>query len=138
MTFKQWMETVKDATTVNIASPNPGSVMGQQKSMVGGVNVAPSPDAMSPAKEESEPSEEDWQFYNTTINQGQIRKYLDYLTGALQGRPMTLYKKGFIVQEVLQSLGLSIQQAARVMQNIKRAEMKKSQETEKPHSVMNI
>jgi hypothetical protein len=68
-----------------------------------------------------EPTAEDYNFYHTHLS-GKIKIYLTWLTELLekQGQKLNLIRKGFIVQEVMDSLGLNPQQVTRLSTNIKK------------------
>ena len=74
--------------------------------------------------EKMDPDEMDWEFYKTKI-QGKAKTYLNWFVEELEGKNMSLVKKGFIVQEVMDALGMNISQLVRVTSNIKRALQKK-------------
>ena len=71
--------------------------------------------------EPEQPSPEDFKFYETQLA-GKVKMYMQKLLPELEkvhGK-YTLIRKGFIVQEVLDALGLEVGQVSRVTSNIKR------------------
>jgi|GEM_PF-4661010 len=71
------------------------------------------------------PDDSDWEFYKTRI-QGRVRQYLTWLTDALRDQPNNLVRKGFILQEIMDALGVTPQQAMTITSNIKHALQKKN------------
>jgi hypothetical protein len=76
------------------------------------------------SNEKTEPDARDWEFYHTKI-QGRAKTYLKWFVDEVEGQQLSLVKKGFIVQDVMDALGLNISQLVRVTSNIKRALQKK-------------
>lgn len=72
-----------------------------------------------------EPDPTDWEFYHTKI-QGKAKQYLNWFVNEIEGKNLSLVRKGFIIQEVMNALGLNISQLVRVTSNIKRAFQKKN------------
>lgn len=72
--------------------------------------------------EDDSPTEEDMNFYKTKLY-GNLRRYLTWLVNEIQksGGKLNLVRKGFIVQEVMDALGLTPSQVTRLSSNIKRA-----------------
>ncbi len=74
---------------------------------------------------EEEPNQEDYNFYQTTV-QGPIKRYLAWLVEELEtsGQKLNMIRKGFIIQEVMDALGLTPAQVTRLSNNIKRGMVK--------------
>ncbi len=65
------------------------------------------------------PTEEDKAFYQTKIS-SKLNRVLGWMTTALGAQSLTLVKKGFILERIIQALGFnSPQQAMRIVTNIK-------------------
>lgn len=73
-----------------------------------------------------EPNDQDWEFYKQKV-QGRALVYLNWLIDELKNKQgLSLIRKGFIVQEIMDALGLNAQQVVKITSNIKRAMMKRN------------
>jgi hypothetical protein len=72
-----------------------------------------------------EPAPDDWEFYTQKV-QGKAAAYLKWFTEEIRGKKLSPYKKGFVIQEVMDALGLDIAQVVKITTNIKRAMQKKN------------
>jgi hypothetical protein len=77
--------------------------------------------ATATAGQSEQPTADDFNFYQTQLS-GKVRRYLQTLVTELErtNGKMSLVKKGFIMQEVMDSLGLDAGQVTRLSNNIKR------------------
>jgi hypothetical protein len=80
--------------------------------------------AVTNTQQNDEPDENDWDFYRSRI-QGRAKRYLSWLVDEVSQKNLTLAKKGFILQEVMDALGMNISEVVRVITNIKRSMAKK-------------
>lgn len=87
--------------------------------------------------EEETPTEEDWHYYKTRI-QGRAAFLLNRFTGEVSKKPLTLVRKGFIVQEVLDALKMDISQFVRIMGNIKKSIYQHQRDANQPASVPSV
>lgn len=76
------------------------------------------------AMDNTEPTDDDWQYYHTKI-QGRAKTYLKWFVEEIENKDYPLIRKGFIVQEVMNALGLNMPQFVRIMSNIKRSIQKR-------------
>lgn len=90
--------------------------------------------ALPVTSEEETPTEEDWHYYKTRI-QGRAAFLLNRFTDEVSKKPLTLVRKGFIVQEVLDALKMDITQFVRVMGNIKKSIYQHQRDASQPASV---
>lgn len=93
--------------------------------------------ALPVTNEEETPTEEDWHYYTTKI-QGRAAFLLNRFTDEVSKKPLTLVRKGFIVQEVLDALKMDVSQFVRVMGNIKKSIYQHQRNATKPTSVPSV
>jgi hypothetical protein len=80
--------------------------------------------AVTTPEQQSEPDARDWEFYHTKI-QGRAKQYLGWFVDEVSHKQLNLVRKGFILQEVMDALGMDVAQVVKVISNIKRALAKK-------------
>jgi len=83
-------------------------------------------DPITADEEPMDPSDEDFSYYHTKI-QGNAKKYLQWFLDEIEGKKLSLVRKGFIVQEVMNALDMNIGQYVRITSNIKHAMQKRGQ-----------
>lgn len=71
-----------------------------------------------PIEGNDEPTEDDWKFYDQQIF-GRLGRLLTMLTKEIENKKLTNPRKGFIVQEVMDALGLDVPMVARITSKIK-------------------
>ncbi len=87
--------------------------------------------------EPAEPEDEDWAFYDQKIH-GRAGVYLKWLIGELENKKLSPYKKGFIVQGIMDALGMDIPQVVRITNNIKRAFQKRDRMAQQTQSQQQV
>lgn len=81
--------------------------------------------ATTPTAGQSEvPTEADYNYYSTQLS-GNLKRYLQWLVTELEksSGKLTLVRKGFVMQEVMDALGLNPAQVTRLSNNIKKGFM---------------
>ena len=82
--------------------------------------------AVTTPAQQAEPDDKDWEFYRSKI-QGRAKQYLSWFVDEVSQKQLNLVRKGFILQEVMDALGMTPAEVVRVVSNIKRALAKKQQ-----------
>jgi hypothetical protein len=76
--------------------------------------------ALPVTAEDENPNDEDWYYYKSKI-QGRAGNLLNWFVDEVGKKKLTLVRKGFIVQEVLDALDMNVSQLVRVIGNIKKS-----------------
>ena len=87
--------------------------------------------AITTPEQHADPDDRDWEFYHTKI-QGRAKQYLSWFVDEVSKKQLNLVRKGFILQEVMDALGMDVSQVTKVVANIKRALAKKQQLQNRP------